>query len=144
MILRKLFFQAVDALNAWSIVMRVIRHMSWQDEAMPDLHNVPEGKVKLWHLYRYYGRVLLTRKNPDRFRLVYRSAYTGQEIPEETYRKAKAIKPNSVRKEREGHPCHLCYMCKVLPCRCDFNTGICTGYYRLIHEEKQYSNNPKL
>ena len=47
-------------------VIRLIRIFHKEDQFIPQLRSVPEGKVLPNRLYRHFGRILVSRANPQK------------------------------------------------------------------------------
>lgn len=127
-------------------IIRLIRLFKAEDTFMPNLRAVPDGKVKTGRLYRYYGRILVSRpcegasiqyleKDPTGEGWIRCSLLRYQEV-------FRLCGPEKVSVSTENMPCANCACQKLgLPCRCDFTSGSYTGYYELVHQDTQYSDN---
>mgnify|MGYP007130422198 FL=1 len=52
-------------------VIRLIRLFHKEDQFIPQLRSVPEGKVLPNRLYRHFGRILVSRANPQKVEMRY-------------------------------------------------------------------------
>ena len=129
-------------------IIRLIRFFKAEDTYIPNLRAVPEGSVRYNRLYRYYGRILVARKCEKEVSIVYmvREGDKWEECTTLRYFDVLEQKgPEYVRADRAGASCAQCCCQQLgLPCRCDFSTGLCTGYYELVHTDTQYSDNISL
>ena len=127
-------------------LVRLARFFRKEDWITPQLNAVPENRVRTNRLYAHYGRIMLSRPNPEKVREHY---YIGDNEVNKRVYEDKLQEYNGIpitinmRHEYTGQACHLC-ACEQygLPCRCDFTTGPFSGYYELIHTAKQYSTTP--
>ena len=126
-------------------IIRLVRLFKAEDTFIPNLRAVPDGKVKVGRLYRYYGRILVTRPWTG-------AVVTYLELDEQSgWKPCSEIRYNEVRKEKgeayvnldaRNTACERCACRKLsLPCRCDFSEGSFSGYYELVHQDTQYSDN---
>lgn len=131
------------------LLIRIIRLFKAEDKFMPNLRSVPERQVRTGQLYRYYGRILVSRpwqgavvryqeRTPD--------GQHWQDCSEIRYHELlEFCGKESVSCTIDNLPCSRC-ACQALglPCRCDFTSGTFTGYYQLVHQDTQYSDNVTL
>lgn len=128
-------------------IIRLVRLFKAEDKFTPNLRSVPEGQVRTGQLYRYYGRILVSRPWQE-------SVVTYSELDGDNWKPCSNIRYNEVRRakgdshvnlEAKNTACEKCALHKLsLPCRCDFSGGSFTGYYDLVHQDTQYCNNPTL
>ena len=138
-------------------VIRLIRLFHKEDQFIPQLRSVPEGKVLPNRLYRHFGRILVSRANPQKVEMRYYYAEIDpamsvrpkdddwKECSEIHYNELMTRKDAVTKYEQTGAPCEHC-ACQIygLPCHCAFPRGAMTGYFELLHCNKQYSNNPPI
>lgn len=138
-------------------VIRLIRLFHKEDQFIPQLRSVPEGKVLPNRLYRHFGRILVSRANPQKVEMRYYYAEIDpamsvrpkdddwKECSEIHYNELMTRKDAVTKYEQTGAPCEHC-ACQIygLPCHCAFPRGAMTGYFELLHCNKQYSNNPTI
>ena len=129
-------------------IIRMIRLFKAEEAFVPNLRTIPEGAVRHDRIYRYYGRILISRRWQGPVMFHYKVLDGTQWVPctELHYRETLALKgPEHALAEREGDACSICACQKHgLPCRCDFVTGSNTGYYEIVHTDTQYSDNISL
>lgn len=129
-------------------IIRLIRFFKAEDTYIPNLRAVPDGKVQTGKIYRYYGRILVSRKWDHTIHFVYEELKDGTWQPCSPLRYDIVLKEKGdahVRAIRSGDACSRCYCHQQgLPCRCDFVSGTNTGYYELVHADTQYSDNIQL
>lgn len=115
------------------------------------------GKVLPNRLYRHFGRILVSRANPQKVEMRYYYAEIDpamsvrpkdddwKECSEIHYNELMTRKDAVTKYEQTGAPCEHC-ACQIygLPCHCAFPRGAMTGYFELLHCNKQYSNNPTI
>lgn len=130
------------------LIIRLIRLFKSEDRFIPNLRAVPDGKVKTVCMYRYYGRILVSRPWTG-------SVVTYYELDEKAgWKPCSEVRYNEVRQVKgeayvnlsaENTACNRCACRNLsLPCRCDFSEGSFNGYYELVHQDKQYSDNINL
>ena len=126
-------------------IIRLIRLFKAEDTFMPNLRAVPEGSVKTGRLYRYYGRILVSRPYEGAAVTYFERSDTGEWVQCSLLRYQEAFRlrgPEKVSISTENMPCRRCACQNLgLPCRCDFTGGSYTGYYELVHQDTQYSDN---
>lgn len=129
-------------------IIRLIRFFKAEDTYIPNLRAIPEGSVRYNRLYRYYGRILVARKWDQEVTFRYKVLENGEweDCTQLHYHNVLEQKgPEYAMAWREGDACsRCCCQQQGLPCRCDFVTGTCTGYYELVHADTQYSDNISL
>jgi hypothetical protein len=136
-------------------VVRIIRLLGKEGQLVPELRwcdSVLPGRV-----YRHFGRILLAHRNRETFSVRYfrRSSLSADSDPdaavesveisrEEYYRRFEDGEASSLRMEMKGSPCAKC-ACEQLniPCYCRFRGGERTGWFELINNPRQYSDNVK-
>lgn len=123
------------------LLIRLARLLKMEEKLMPELKTVPDRQVRVGKIYRHYGRVVISHANPSQVDVKFANGYGSRIREDEYYRLLDADKPCSVV-SASGTACSQCDFNRLgLPCRCDFNTGIFTGYYEVIMTGKQYSTN---
>lgn len=124
------------------LLIRLARLLKMEDKLMPELELVPARQVRTDRVYRYYGRVVLSHSNPQKVVAVFRNKH-GSRITEDEYnRLCDNGTPCSIDDDVTGKACSCCDFDRLgLPCRCDFASGFCTGYYEVIMSSKQFSTN---
>lgn len=124
------------------LLIRLARLLKMEDKLMPELELVPARLVRTDRVYRYYGRVVLSHSNPHKVVAVFRNQH-GSRITEDEYnRLCDNGTPCSIDDDVTGKACSCCDFDRLgLPCRCDFASGFCTGYYEVIMSSKQFSTN---
>ena len=124
------------------LLIRVARLLKMEDKLMPELELVPQRQVRTERVYRYYGRVVLSHSNPKKVVAVFRNSY-GSRITEEEYnRLCDKGAQCSIDDNVTGKACSRCDFDRLgLPCRCDFASGFCAGYYEVLMSSKQFSTN---
>lgn len=126
-------------------IIRLIRFFKAEDTFIPNLRAVPEKQVRTGRLYRYYGRILVSRPWSGAIARHYERTPGGHWVPCSEIRYQELLEfrgQDSVTCETENLPCsHCACQTQGLPCRCDFGTGTFTGYYELVHQDQQYSDN---
>lgn len=124
--------------------LRCIKLLKMQDKLMPELDTIPLRRVKPHHIYQHYGRILVTYRNKEPV-FVRFTDYMGSTISEEKYYELYSKNQPCYMNDISGKACENCDIKKLgLPCRCDFSTGVFTGYFKVIHSYKQYSDNPTI
>lgn len=131
-------------------IIRLVRLFKAEDTFTPNLRSVPEGQVRTGRLYRYYGRILVSRPWQGAKVTYFEKDELDNwvECSEIRYNEVLSYKykgSDRVSLSTENMPCKNCACQKLgLPCRCDFTTGSYTGYYELVHQDTQYSDNTTL
>lgn len=130
-------------------IIRVIRFLGKEKQLIPELRGVE--RVVPDRFYKHYGRVLLSRANPDEVTLHYYRRPKGEEQWKEI-RKAEYehvlqqqnkghLRDIEVRWEQTGDKCALCCCERLhIPCQCNFQGGERTGYFVLIDPGHQQSD----
>ena len=112
------------------LLIRLARLLKMEDKLMPELELVPQRQVRTERVYRYYGRVVLSHSNPQKVHAVFRNQHGDKGTP------------CSIDDNVSGKACSRCDFDRLgLPCRCDFASGFCTGYYEVLMSSKQFSTN---
>jgi hypothetical protein len=130
-------------------LIRIIRLLGKERDFIPQLRT--QRVVRPRRLYSHFGRIVLSVSNPDPVRLhYYRRKYDGEawtEICKAEYenivglQSAGKLLDVSVRFEQTGQKCQFCVMnIQGIPCHCAFPGGDRTGYFKLIHQDKQYAD----
>jgi hypothetical protein len=152
-----------DRLNLVLLAMRLRRFLGLEERKIPELICVPEGEVRANRLYAHFGRILVSRRWRQKSHIRYfTSTWTASELPPSDLDLEErtdipwtesdeagyllAGENHNLRKVRViGKPCGKCACNQLgLPCKCDFDTGTFTGYFKLVYKQKQYSDNPVL
>jgi hypothetical protein len=141
-------------------LIRLIRFLRKENQLIPELSCIPNGKVQVNRLYNHYGRILVSRPwenakmvkhyfvsplqrtelSPSTLALEDRDDVPWEEVDEFRYYEARRNKELCLVRIK-GRPCELCACWeKGLPCRCDFTTGTATGYFKLVLEKKQFAD----
>lgn len=128
------------------MLVRIARFFRKEELLAPELSSVAERHIRIGRIYSHYGRILLTRRNPQQVQEKFYIFNT--EISQQVFENKKKEFSNSgfnpdMRCEYTGQACHLC-ACELygLPCRCDFRSGPFTGYYELVHTRHQHATQP--
>lgn len=134
-------------------LIRVIRFLGKERQFIPELRSV--SSVVPGHLYKHYGRVFLAHPNPDTVSMTYeRRTAEGekwQPIRKQEYEHTVLMQEKGflrsvqVRFYETGAKCAIC-ACETLkiPCQCAFRDGARTGYYELILQSRQQSDQTTL
>lgn len=126
-------------------IIRLVRFFKAEDTFMPNLRAVPPKNVRTGRIYRYFGRILVSRPHKGASITYFELADSGEWVQCSLIRYQEVFKlkgPEYVSINTENMPCKNCACQKQgLPCRCDFITGSYTGYYELVHQDTQFSDN---
>jgi hypothetical protein len=127
------------------LVVRLIRLLGKESQLIPELRwadHVMPGR-----LYNHFGRVVLARENKETLHYRY-FCLEGDEYIEISRKEYDDLldegRASAIRIDVENSPCNRC-ACEQLdiPCYCKFEKGERTGWFELISNPHQFSNNVK-
>jgi hypothetical protein len=131
------------------LLLRILRFLGKEAEYVPQLRS--QRVVRYNRLYHHFGRIVLAVKNPDPVELHYfRKKYDEEgwtEICKQEYHHTLELQNKGMfldvklRFEQRGDKCAICAMHRLaIPCHCCFPDGDRTGYFKLIHQNRQFSD----